>query len=117
MATLETLDPSLIVRPRLKKSVLPPASKKRKVEHTVEAIDFDFTAREDYLTGFHKRKLQRAKTARAEAERKDRAERLELRKTVSGGGANIGWREQTHILTHDSYGMRGRRTWRNMCGV
>lgn len=69
--------------PRPKKSVLPPPFKKRKTEHKIEEINFDFEKREDYLTGFHKRKVARVKLAQAEAEKKAREERLELRKTVS----------------------------------
>jgi ribosomal RNA-processing protein 17 len=68
--------------PRPKKSVLPPLPKKRKTEHKIEEINFDFDKREDYLTGFHKRKVARIKQAQAEAEKKAREERTELRKTV-----------------------------------
>lgn len=68
--------------PRPKKSVLPPLPKKRKTEHKIEEINFDFDKREDYLTGFHKRKVARVKQAQAEAEKKAREERTELRKTV-----------------------------------
>lgn len=48
----------------------------------VEEITFDPSARQEYLTGFHKRKLQRAKHAQEAAERRMRAERLEGRKKV-----------------------------------
>jgi ribosomal RNA-processing protein 17 len=68
--------------PRPKKSLLPPPSKKRKTDHKIEEISFDFSAREDYLTGFHKRKVQRATKAKAEAEKKAREEKLLLRKQV-----------------------------------
>ena len=54
-------------RPREKKSSFGPPPKKRKATHAVEEIKFDFDARSDYLTGFHKRKLQRVKTAQEEA--------------------------------------------------
>jgi ribosomal RNA-processing protein 17 len=68
--------------PRPKKSVLPPLPKKRKTEHKIDEINFDFEKRADYLTGFHKRKVARVKQAQAEAEKKAREERAELRKTV-----------------------------------
>ena len=57
--------------------------KQRKSASTVEDITFDFGAREDYLLGFHKRKLQRIKRAREEAEKKDREEKVTARKLVS----------------------------------
>jgi len=60
-----------------------PPTKKRKIEVTaVEEIAFDTSARQDWLTGFHKRKLERAKHAREIAEKKARAERVEQRKQV-----------------------------------
>lgn len=68
--------------PRPKKSVLPPLPKKRKTDHKIEEISFDFDKRADYLTGFHKRKVARIKLAQAEAEKKAREERVDLRKTV-----------------------------------
>jgi hypothetical protein len=48
----------------------------------VEEISFDNDARADYLTGFHKRKVERAKRAKAEAEKKMREERVVVRKQV-----------------------------------
>jgi ribosomal RNA-processing protein 17 len=68
--------------PRPRKSVLPPMFKKRKTEHKIEEINFDFEKRADYLTGFHKRKVARVKQAQAEADKKAREEKAELRKTV-----------------------------------
>ena len=61
---------------------MPPPRKKRKPASAIEEIPFDFTAREDYLTGFHKRKLQRMKHAKEEAAKKDREEKLTARKIV-----------------------------------
>ena len=58
-------------------------SKKRKKNYGIEEITYDANAREDFLTGFHKRKLQRAKHAREEAAKKEKAERIEARKNVS----------------------------------
>jgi ribosomal RNA-processing protein 17 len=62
-----------------------PPSKRRKTESTVvEEINFDPSARQEYLTGFHKRKLERAKHARELAEKQARIEKLEARKLVGG---------------------------------
>ncbi|KIV78474.1 hypothetical protein PV11_10189 [Exophiala sideris] len=56
---------------------MPPPTKRRRTEPTVvEEITFDPSARQEYLTGFHKRKVQRAKHAQAAAERTMREERL-----------------------------------------
>lgn len=49
----------------------------------VEEVTFDPSAREEYLTGFHKRKLERAKHAREVAEKKARAEKIDERRRVS----------------------------------
>lgn len=70
-------------KPRPKKSPLPPApSKKRKATHTVEEIAFDDSARSEYLTGFHKRKVQRQKHAQKEAAERARQDRIVMRKEV-----------------------------------
>ena len=69
-------------RPRTK-TTGPPPSKKRKLISTIEEIAFDPSAREDYLTGFHKRKLQRIKYAKEEAAKREREEKLAARKIVS----------------------------------
>ena len=61
----------------------PPPSKKRKLFSTIEEIAFDPSAREDYLTGFHKRKLQRIKHAKEETAKREREEKLTARKIVS----------------------------------
>ncbi|RYO92066.1 hypothetical protein DL764_008188 [Monosporascus ibericus] len=70
----------MFARPRPKKSILGPPPKKRKAGHAVEEIKFDAGARDEYLTGFHKRKLQRAKRAQEEAAKKARQEKIDLRK-------------------------------------
>ena len=57
-------------------------SKRRKISYTVEEIKFDPGAREDYLTGFHKRKLQRIKHAKEEAAKKERQDKIEARRIV-----------------------------------
>ncbi|KAH6648887.1 nucleolar protein 12-domain-containing protein [Truncatella angustata] len=69
-----------ITHPRPKKSILPAPVKKRKFDHKVEEINFDIDAREEYLTGFHKRKLQRVKRAQEEAAKREKEEKLESRK-------------------------------------
>ena len=55
--------------------------KRRKVS-TVEEISFDATAREEFLTGFHKRKQQRILQAKEQAARREREERIKERKRV-----------------------------------
>jgi hypothetical protein len=75
----------------------PPPNKKRKIK-TVheEKIDFDPAAREEYLTGFHKRKLARRKFAEDEAAKKEKEEKLRFRKEVRvGEGRSI-----HHITSH-----------------
>ncbi|KAG5929404.1 hypothetical protein E4U42_005976 [Claviceps africana] len=72
----------MFAKPRPKKSPLPPPSKKRKTTSTIEEISFDDGAREEYLTGFHKRKLQRIKHAQEESAKRARAEKLESRKQI-----------------------------------
>jgi ribosomal RNA-processing protein 17 len=74
----------MFARPRPKKSPLPPPSKKRKATHSIEEISFDNDARADYLTGFHKRKLQRVKNAQEEAAKRARQEKIDTRKQVRG---------------------------------
>ena len=63
-------------------SMIPPPKKRRKASSAIEEIAFDFSAREDYLTGFHKRKLQRIKHAKEEASKKEREEKINARKLV-----------------------------------
>ncbi|CAA9962346.1 hypothetical protein CFE70_005761 [Pyrenophora teres f. teres 0-1] len=61
----------------------PPASKKRKITVTApEKIDFDFAAREEYLTGFHKRKLARIKHAQEENAKREKEEKLKFRREL-----------------------------------
>ncbi|KAH8650895.1 nucleolar protein 12-domain-containing protein [Tricladium varicosporioides] len=78
-------EPAIFLPPRPKKSVLPPlsrAAKKRKIEHKIEEISFDNDARADYLTGFHKRKVARAKAAQLQAEKMAREEKIKIRKQL-----------------------------------
>lgn len=67
----------------------PPTKKRKKSAVAVEEITFDPNAREDYLTGFHKRKVQRIKHAQEEAAKKERQERIVERKRVNQGSASI----------------------------
>ena len=68
---------------------MPPSTKRRKIAAgvgrvaPVEEITFDTSARAEFLTGFHKRKVQRAKHAAEIAEKRAREERREFRKKVS----------------------------------
>ncbi|KAL6716204.1 hypothetical protein ACLMJK_005770 [Lecanora helva] len=71
----------MFVKPRQKRSLLPP-TKKRKFNPAIEEITFDPSAREDYLTGFHKRKLQRIKHAQGEATKREREEKIAARKSL-----------------------------------
>jgi len=66
-----------------KSSLPPPAPKKRKNASQLEEITFDNTARAEYLTGFHKRKVARIKSAQDEAAKKAKAELIVARKRVS----------------------------------
>ncbi|UNI19156.1 hypothetical protein JDV02_005365 [Purpureocillium takamizusanense] len=70
------------VKPRPKKSILPPPSKKRKTVSAVEEVAFDNDARHEFLTGFHKRKQQRIKFAQEQAAKQARQEKLEARKQM-----------------------------------
>lgn len=74
---------SFFVRQRPRKSVLSqPPPKKRKLDAKIEEITYDGAKREDYLTGFHKRKVQRIKNAKEEDAKKAREERILMRKQV-----------------------------------
>ena len=60
----------------------PPPKRRKSKASAIEEISFDPDARQDYLTGFHKRKLQRAKYAREQAMERGRLEKIEARKNV-----------------------------------
>lgn len=56
-------------------------AKKRKArKEQVEEVSFDPDARRTFLTGFHKRKVQRRERAIAQAKAKEREEHLEMRR-------------------------------------
>lgn len=74
--------PIMILGKRKSAATAPPHKKRRKSASAIEEITFDFTAREDYLSGFHKRKVQRIKQAKEEAIKKDREEKVVARKIV-----------------------------------
>lgn len=65
---------------------MPPIDRKRKIHKTnakaVEAISFDPEARQEYLSGFHKRKLQRAEHGRNVAEKRMKEATVQARKEV-----------------------------------
>jgi ribosomal RNA-processing protein 17 len=63
--------------------MLPSVKKRKHSAPIVEEVKFDDDARADYLTGFHKRKVQRVKHAQEQAVKQDKAERIEARKRVS----------------------------------
>jgi ribosomal RNA-processing protein 17 len=78
-----------------------PPNKKRKINVVVpEKIEFDFSAREEYLTGFHKRKVARQKFAQDEAAKKEKEEKLRFRKEV--GPPSILPRLQKHAKQQSS---------------
>lgn len=65
------------------KSKTGPPTKRRKLNvSAVEEVVFDPTSRFDYLTGFHKRKVQRTKAAQEAAAQRARQERIDDRKKV-----------------------------------
>lgn len=49
----------------------------------IEELTFDPEARKEYLTGFHKRKLQRIKHAQEDAAKQAKVEKVESRREVS----------------------------------
>ncbi|KAF2842876.1 hypothetical protein M501DRAFT_1012265 [Patellaria atrata CBS 101060] len=61
--------------PRKRLKPLPKAQK-------VESIDFDDTARQDWLSGFHKRKVARISRAQEEAAKRERKERVRERREL-----------------------------------
>jgi ribosomal RNA-processing protein 17 len=72
----------MFAKPRIRKSSVLPPPKKRKAEPTIEEVNFNFDAREEYLTGFHKRKVQRQKWAQEQAAKREKEEKLLTRKQV-----------------------------------
>ncbi|EER25926.1 hypothetical protein CPC735_043700 [Coccidioides posadasii C735 delta SOWgp] len=60
----------------------PPPKRRKLAIAPVDEIVFDNDARHDFLTGFHKRKVQRAKHAQEIAEKKAKEERREHRRKL-----------------------------------
>ena len=58
-----------------------PATKRRKLDQA-EEITFDPAARQEYLTGFSKRKQQRIQNARDVAAKKEKEEKVKERQQV-----------------------------------
>ncbi|KAG8525265.1 uncharacterized protein KY384_008909 [Bacidia gigantensis] len=58
------------------------SSKRRKLSAPVESINFDPSARQEYLTGFHKRKQARMKHGQEVAAKKAREEKIQARKAM-----------------------------------
>ncbi|KAJ2073527.1 hypothetical protein GGI01_001062 [Coemansia sp. RSA 376] len=56
------------------------AKKRKAKKEQVEKVEFDPKARRSFLTGFHKRKLERRENAIAQAKAKDREDYLEVRR-------------------------------------
>jgi len=61
---------------------MPPTSKRRKLNPAPEVIIFDASAREEYLTGFRKRKQARIRHAQEQAAKKEKEERDRDRKEL-----------------------------------
>ncbi|KAF2876806.1 nucleolar protein 12-domain-containing protein [Massariosphaeria phaeospora] len=62
---------------------MPPASKKGKTSSSApDQISFDPSAREEYLTGFHKRKQARIKHAQDEAAKREKEEKVTFRREL-----------------------------------
>jgi hypothetical protein len=60
------------------------ASKRRARREQPKEILFDETARFEFLTGFHKRKLAKQEAGKKRAQEREHAERLEMRREVRG---------------------------------
>ena len=67
-----------------------PPMKRRKVEPVAE-LTFDPEARQEYLTGFHKRKVQRVKHAQELAQKRDKEERVRDRREVRAQRVRRHW--------------------------
>lgn len=72
-----------IMPPRRPRAVnVPPPKKRKKLGHSTQEITFNVEERQDYLSGFHKRKVQRQKQAKIEATKREREDKLAARKNV-----------------------------------
>lgn len=104
-----------MLRKRKSSTIAPPAKKRRKAAYAIEEIKFDPSAREDYLTGFHKRKLQRIKLAKKEAAKKEREEKIEARRIVRPNALiYVKQFRLSELIKHFSYEMGGKQTSKSM---
>lgn len=61
-----------------------PPPKRRRIVSAVEEVTYDPVARQEYLSGFRKRKQQRIKQAQQVAKEKERLQKIDDRRSVSG---------------------------------
>jgi ribosomal RNA-processing protein 17 len=61
---------------------MPPSLKRKRGPIQVAEITFDPAARQEYLTGFHKRKQQRIENAREAAQKREKEDRVRERRQV-----------------------------------
>lgn len=78
-----------------------PQAKKRKLTPKVEEINFDAADRQEFLTGFRKRKQQRIRHAQELAEKRAREEkRLERKKVCTHWFYGLDHEEKHSDLVH-----------------
>jgi hypothetical protein len=85
-------------------------SNKRKRTNQIEEITFDPSARQEYLTGFHKRKQQRIEHAREAAVKREKEERVKERRQVKGPDYRKGHPGSQFY----SYASKERKIWRSI---
>lgn len=90
-------------------STAPPA-KRRKIVSTIDHVTYDPAARQEYLSGFRKRKQQRIKEAQKLAKEKDRLQKIEDRRAVS----DIALAEQDSAKRSSRFGSNVKMTWKTM---
>lgn len=76
-------DDSLFKQPVLENPAQ--SQQKLKKRKKVKAVEFDFDSRREYLTGFHKRKVERTNARRERAKEREKIERREERKERRSG--------------------------------
>jgi ribosomal RNA-processing protein 17 len=72
-------DDSIFAQPKFRGPNKKEQDKKRKKKQ-IKSVDFDTDARKEFLTGFHKRKVERTNLRREKAKARDKLERKEERK-------------------------------------
>ena len=87
-----------------------PQSKRRKVAGQVEEINFDPAARHDFLTGFHKRKVARARHAQEVAEKRVQDIKRQERNKVSINGVLSHEKKIPNTHAHSSCYLAPQRT-------